>query len=391
MENNTASQGNEDSIWDDDKTFFGIESSEVGFESIFSSADDEKPVPEDTEEKKPTEEIKVQGRTSEEKPETYFEEDEEEGNNKPPSIKSSEEGKPTEDPEEQEEDKKLFTTLALELKEKGIFREINIDKDKELTEEEFFKAQDLEIETRANEIAESFVKDLDQDAKDFLMHKQAGGSTEAFLDRYYNNFIPELDMKNEKHQEEAVAQYMMQITGETDRNEIENQIQYLKDGGKLADKANKYYAKLQEIDQDNKESVRKQAELNSLKSKQEREKIETEIKDTVTSLEQVGDFSFTNVDKKGLSEFILKPTIKIAEGRYITPMQKKINEVYKDPDRTKLALLAKLLMSDFDVKDIIIKNQTDKVAQAKSKIATIRSGVTPTKNQRQVKSLADLF
>jgi hypothetical protein len=297
-----------------------------------------------------------------------------------------------------DKDKKFFTALFKEHKEKGLFSDIDIEEDKEIDEDQYFELARKDKEAGADEIVEALFENMDQDAKDFLQFKKAGGSTEAFLNNYYATFTPELDLTNEdkqvaeSNQKAVVRQYLAQVTGEEDPEEIESQISYLKDQGKLASTAKKHYEKLQQIDENNKKAVMQQAEDRQKKVIESHQEFESKIKDAAGKVKTVGDFSFAKTDMKKLAETIYKPTIKVGKNRYITPLQDKIGKIFSDADPSKLLLLAKLIDDDFDAKELVVKATTKETKKAAEVLRNAKSGVTNAiEEPRTKKQLSDYF
>jgi len=90
--------------------------------------------------------------------------------------------------------------------------------------------------------------------------------------------------------------------------------------------------------------------------------------------------------------FITKPTVKVGKNKYITEFQAELGEIFKGEgeNKKKLLLLAKLVKSQFDVKDLIEETKTKVVKDAKSKLQQSRTGVRPsTSGGNNKKSLSD--
>lgn len=288
------------------------------------------------------------------------------------------------------EDNKFFKVFAGELKEKGILRNVEIPEDADVDEEGIYSAIDQEAEARATEMIEGLTESFEQDMKDFIQFRKAGGTAQAFLNNYFAAFTPELDMTNVAQQKIAVKQYL-QMMGETDPEEIENQIQYLEDQGKLPKAAERYYGKLKEEDAANRAAILKAQEDAQAAAQKSKELFEANIKKALTEVNQIGDFSFAKVDKKELGEYITKATVKVGKNKFITPFQDAIGKLFQSEDKSELIILAKLLKSKFDTKDIVTKAATEKVAKTKSKLEEARSGGAARKNPLNNADITQFF
>lgn len=310
-----------------------------------------------------------------------------------------EEEKPTSTKEETkdktgETDDKFYTTLASELKEKGIFQNVEIKEGEEIDEDRFFELQDSEIESRVEETFEAFFEELDDEGKAFLKHKKAGGSTQDFINVYQNSIsIDSINLDEEKEQDFVLSHYMRTIDA-MDEDEISDRIEWLKESGKKKVFAEKYLNKLKDIDTERKtalaESTSKLAKLREESAKKYKEDLDKEL----NSIESVGNFSFNKVDKKDLLNYITKPSVKVGKNKYVTEFQAELGEIFKGEgeNKKKLLLLAKLVKTQFDVKDLIAETKTKVVRDAKSKLQESRAGVRPSSSGGSSrKSLSDFF
>ena len=391
---NQATENNLDPDFNWDAPMFGIKQDTEDVSDVFNSMQNvETPLVADTDDSDKTKEEEKPAEGEKKKDpfhETEFFKGAEENNEDVDTSEINQESKVEETEEEKaKKDKKFFTELAKSDKEKGAL--LYVDVPEEVTEEEYFALKRQDQELGAQEIVDSLMEGLDNDAKEFLKFKKAGGATNAFLNNYFATYTPELDMENEEDQEVAVRQYIEQVIGTEDAEEINTQIDYYKDRGKLADFAKKYYTKLKEIDDTNKKEVVKRQEDLKTKAIERQNEFINSVKTTIDKLDTVGDFSFANVNKKELGEYIYKASIKVGKDTFITPLQKKMGEVLNSEDKSKLALLAKILMSDFNVDDVIVKKTTDKTKKVENNLRTLKDGVVPEKRDYKKKDLASYF
>src|SRR5690606_12546908 len=100
------------------------------------------------------------------------------------------------------------------------------------------------------------------------------------------------------------------------------------------------------------------------------------------------------VDKKELTNYITRPTVKVGKNRFITQFQADLGKIFsgKEDNKQSLLLLAKLVKTDFDIKDIVEKTKTKVTKEAKSKLQEARQAVKPASSvSPNKKSLADFF
>lgn len=358
-----------------------------------------------TEEKEEEEEVE-----DEEKEPTFFEEEEEEDEEEDEEDKPKEKKEKVKKEESKDKSKKksetekndgqFFKTLASELKEQGIFQNVEIPEDKEeLTEEEFFTLQDEEIESRVNETFEAFAEEMDDDGKAFIKFKKNGGNTLDFISVYVDSPVPdfggkEFDASNETHRKVVLETYLT-LVEKLDDEELSDRLSYLKENGKDKAISEKYYNKLVDIDAKQKEALLKQAEDNAKEREENSKKFNKTLSEALNKVDSVGKFKITKEDKKKLVDLITKPTVKVAKNKYIPSFHNKLGTILKagTPEAlNKLILLAKLVENDFDVKDLVTKVETEVTGRVKSKLAEAKNGVKPSSSgQYQRKSLSDFF
>ena len=104
----------------------------------------------------------------------------------------------------------------------------------------------------------------------------------------------------------------------------------------------------------------------------------------------MGDYKFNPKKNTQLHAFITKPSVKVGKNRYVTPMQSKLQEVVKSPE--KMLLLGNLLMTDFDFSNVVAATTTKATKKLKEDLQrskTVRpTGSGKTKIER---NLADFF
>lgn len=302
-----------------------------------------------------------------------------------------------EEEDKKEEDDKFYTTLALELKEKGILESAEIPKDKDLTEDEFFELQEKEIEARVDETFQAFFEELDEDARRFLKHKKNGGTTHDFLATYAASDIgiEEFD-ENDKAQVNRVLNYYLTTVEELDGDELEDRMKYITEGGKTKITAAKFFNKIKETEKLEREALEKAVEKASIKKQENAKAFNTELANVAKETETVGDFTIPKAEIPKLIQSIIKPTVKVGKNKYTPSFQNKLSKILNAgtaEDKQRLLLLAKLVDDDFKVGDNfktkkkteVTKEIRSKLKEAKTQPKTHSSG---SQNKRQ---LSDFF
>lgn len=373
----------QDFNWDESEDFFGIPSEEksetdeviatvktddVNDEPVVTDGDDDG---DDTNPEADKSKKSKKKDEEEETPPTFFGE-------QPEDKSDSDEGKPS-DTEAVPDDSKFYSTLATEMKEKGIFQNLELEEGEEIDEEKFFELQDAEIESRVEETFEAFGEDLDEDGKAFLKFKKNGGNTQDFFRVYGNQTslsLDSVDTSNEEDQDLVIKHYL-KVIDSMDDDEIADRLDWLEENGKKKGYAEKYMNKLQEVDKKNKEALAKQAENISKQREEGAKKFNQDLQTELEKTETVGSFDFSKVDKKDLINYITKPTVKIGKNKYITQFQAELGDIFKAEGDKKqsLLLLAKLVKTGFDVKDLLETTKTKVVKEAKSKLQYAKAGV----------------
>lgn len=363
----TSQNGLLDFNWDDSsESFFGLDDqgdeikSEEKTITPTEVVEDEKPKDED----KPKEDEKT----------VFFEEGEE--NEKP-----KREG--TENPN-------FYTDVYKDLKESGIFKHVEIDEGEEIDVDRLYELQQEEIETEVEARLQSWATDdLDEDAQAFIKFKIQGGNTADFFKTYQNNSQITLgDIEDENYQDQLIR-YQLQKEG-WDKDEIEDRLEYLTESNKKSKFAEKYYSKLEKEIEQEKQNLNKQAEEQRQKAKLQEEEFKNSIKETLDSNTEIKGLKISDKDKGTILNFLTKKDQKIDNNTSITGFQRKLSEVFKDPN--KIVLLAKLVNDDFDFSQLEKSSVTKKTKEVKRNIEN-RQSMRPSGSGSSsgANSLASLF
>jgi hypothetical protein len=255
---------------------------------------------------------------------TGEEEEEEQGKTKPKKKEEEEEDMFSEisnqEEEDEEDDDTPKSTGVRELIKSHYSDIYDEEKDKDLTDAELFEKA---IEAR---FEESF-QELPDVAKEFNRFVLKGGNAEDFFKTIANQYSqPELteklDMTQEKNQE-LVIRRMLEKEG-NDAEEIETQLQYYKDAGKLETLATKKFEKWKQ----EKQAIAAQMAQKRLEdARAEKAKIKeekTKLNEILKQKDKIGDIPFTPEDKRKLSSYLIDKTVKLSNGSAITQFQKEL-------------------------------------------------------------------
>jgi hypothetical protein len=99
---------------------------------------------------------------------------------------------------------------------------------------------------------------------------------------------------------------------------------------------------------------------------------------------------FNKEEQKTLLDYSMKPSIKLQNGRYITPFQLAMSQAMKD--QTLFLTLAKLASNGFKIPEIEKATETKVVNKIKTKLRESKQvGLASSSSARDFDSVADLF
>jgi hypothetical protein len=270
--------------------------------------------------------------------------------------------------EDESNDKETSTNsnLISQLKDNGIFAALEDEEFADgLSDEDLPDMIDKEVDARVEETMESFFDEMDDDGIAFLKFKKNGGKTSDFLNAYNKfNSTPSGDLDDESYQE-SVVKHGMKLEG-YDEEDINDKIEWLKEGAKLKRHAQKYEAKIDNAKAIEKEKIVKQQKIQAQEQAKQRENLSQELKDKLEEVDTIGQFTFSKKDKKHLHSYMTRANVKVGKDTYMTQMQTDLQNVFQDPE--KILIIAKLLRNDFDVSDVIRDTETKVTRKTKDKI-----------------------
>lgn len=370
----TSQNGLLDFNWDDSAdSFFGLnEQGEEPQPIQKSTVKEEIEVDEDTtSEDKPKEN---KSKTKEDEETFFFEEDEE---NQEFERKKS-------------EDSNFYEDIYRDLKDSGIFKHVELDEDEEIDADRLYELQQEEIEAEVGARLQAWAnEDLDEDAQAFIKFKLEGGSTSEFFKTYQNSSEFSLgDIEDEDYQDNLIR-HQLQKEG-WDKDEIEDRLEYLTDTNRKAKFAEKYHIRLEKEIEQEKRALREQMEEQKQRAKQQEEEFKNNIKDILSTSSEIKGLKISDKDKSTILNFLTKKDQKVDGNIVVTGFQRKLSEVFKDPN--KIVLLAKIVNDDFDFSSIEKSSVTKKTKEVKRNIEN-RQSMRPSGSGSSsgANSLASLF
>lgn len=376
--------------WDNDNDFFGIEGTALETEEdvITKVKEDE-----DEEELEKSAKSKTEPKKEEKKKETSKEDEEEsEEEDEVPfgNIESDDEnneGEGTENEDEEEETVSLEEVLKSE-----IFKHVDLEKEENLTPERISELVEEEIDAAIEEAFNGVKEEGGEQAADYLKFLASGGDPIQYhrLWKEAADAPTDLNVEDDGSQDEVITYYLKNYTKTNSKEDISDHLEWLEEKGKKKAYAEKYKKEIEDDFESRKAALlenQKQAKVRLEKSRKEAAR---QIKDTLQSVDKIGNMIITKKDKSGkLYDDITKASVKIGENRYITPVQAKIGEMFKDPE--KLIQLAKFVMTDFDTTDIELEAATKVAKKVKKTLVTASGKKLSSQPKTRTRSLSDFF
>lgn len=302
-----------------------------------------------------------------------------------------------EDKDTQDVPETLNISVLNALKEKG-FIEYELQEGEELTEE---LAEEL-IEEKFEESVDNKVKDLLNDlpdlAKQLIQYSLKGGDVNDFINTIASDVSIKLDIDLEKEENQITVLKQLLKLEDKDDEEIETEIEYLKDSNKLKLISEKKFNKYKlEVANEQKELIKEQEEAQENQKKLIKES-KNKISTFLSNTEELDGIKFSKEDKKILPSYMNDKTVKLQNGTTITQMQK---ELFYDLPKNEKALiqLATLLKNrnedgSFNFESIVKSTKTKVTQQVRQELRRNKSSIpgnSTTQNRQSDKSLADYF
>jgi hypothetical protein len=298
----------------------------------------------------------------------------------------------TDEPGQKEETVSASVSTANYLKEKGIVS-FELEEGETLTPEKADEIVENKFEESVDNRLAEMLKELPPEVKSIVKFTANGGDFKDVIRTFQStsngNIEEGMDLEDEANQSTIVRQFLIEDGYDED---VEEQIEFLKEKGKLASIAAKKYKIWSEEQKEEKASVLAQQEEEKKKIKEDRKIFKSSLHDTLKDKTDLSGITLTDKDKSDLPNYISDMNIKLKGGGYASKMQMALHSAMQDKD--KLVLLAKLLKSDFDFSDIEKAAITKKSKAVKDDVRRTKPSVDTSKKKNSrstVRNIVELM
>lgn len=292
----------------------------------------------------------------------------------PEEVKLSVEQENTPEPQQEEKPEQkvepvnsIYTDVYKDLKDYGIIKNVELEDVGNLTaadlEEIYQKDYELEVEKRIKEWSST----QDKDFQDFVRFKLNGGNTRDFLNHVSSteDYLPEGNIEDENFQDDIIR-YQLAYREGWDAEEVEERLEQLTNNGKKAYTATKYYQRIEQEKELERERLLEEQERKKYQAIQQENEFKNNVSQVLQASSDINGYKIANKEKQGIYDFITKRSIRVNDTQAVTGFQKKLAEALQD--NKKVVLLAKMLMNDFNFKDFEKQVETKVTKQVKSNL-----------------------
>ncbi len=258
---------------------------------------------------------------------------------------------------------------------------------------DFEKLSDTEAEDQLEDSWESSKEDylketlkkLPATVRNLIKIASDEGDVEGYLAKLAKesktSLSADLDMDDEANQESALRKILAEEG--VDANDIDDQIEFLKDKDRLEATSkrrfNKWLEKKEEADTNAVNAAKTAKTEAKAKIRENRDK----IADLLSKSESISSLPISKEDIKDLPDYITAPAYdNTSNGTTISEFQKDLFEALKDQE--KLVTLAKLLKSGFDFSSIEDKGASDATKKIKDKLHNQDTGGATQKRTKRI-------
>jgi hypothetical protein len=278
------------------------------------------------------------------------------------------------------------------LKEKGLV-EVSDEELTDLTEED----AEMLLEDKFNESIEKSVGEkiagLPNVLKQLVRLAVNNGDVESALAELAQTraigLTTTMDVTKEENQE-TILRFKLSQEG-YDEEDIDSQIEFMKDSGKLEKLATNFFNKWkQEEEEEQEEKVKETQQI--VKQNRERQlNFKKEVASHLIANEEINNFVFTKKDQKELPDYVSVPSVKTVNGTNVTPFWNDLMQAMQDKD--KMVVLAKIVKDDFKFDDLEKKLKTKTARELKTDLQRKKETKIPTRqgSSQTTKSLIDLI
>ena len=256
-------------------------------------------------------------------------EDEDEDNTKEKTTVEGTKKESSEEPTEEEEI--TFTDYAADLKDRGIFSNIEIPKGEEITEDKLFELHEKEIESRVDETFETFFEELGDEGAKFLKYVKEGGSPKKYIAEVTSSFdLDELDEDDDTQVKRTLKYYLVNYEG-LEPEDLEDRMSWLKDNGKSKSYAKKYFNQIKKDEKNREEEREEELKQQKTANKERIDRFNNALLSDIEGAEEIAGVSVTKKEQKELAALFTKSTVKIDKNKYVPKFHgklKKIGNIY---------------------------------------------------------------
>lgn len=266
--------------------------------------------------------------------------------------------------EEQEVDN-IYLDFFNDLKEKGIFKNVELPEGEELTADKLFELQEEEIDSEVNNRLNAFGDKLGDDGKHFLQYIQAGGKASNYFDVIKEYSIDlEGDLDDEAYQDKVIR-YKMSKDGR-DEEEIEERLEYLSEKGKKKQVAERSLNVISKDIEEEKKEIIESVKREKEELRERKRNYREALKSSIAEINEIKGIKVSQNEKEDIVDFLTRDAYTSNDGQTITEFQKRLYDVFNDTDKS--ILLAKMLMTDFDLSDFAKSIETKSIKKVRSNL-----------------------
>jgi hypothetical protein len=244
------------------------------------------------------------------------------------------------------------------LKEKG-FVDFELEEGAELTDEDAEALLEDSWEKSLDEVFEANIKALPQEVKNLIKFAKDGGDPMELLKKMAVHAASGVNKNSDITKEEVQIAVIQEELSEQgyDQEEIDLQIELLKDSGKLFLKGKKAFdRKVEKLDAAEEGQIEAQKKLVE-KRKTDAREYKKNLSTHISSLTEAAGLKLSKSEKETLPSYIADPEVEMTDGRYVSQLQADLFKIMSDKD--KIVALAKVIKSDFDFSAIARQKETE--------------------------------
>lgn len=296
------------------------------------------------------------------------------------------------DDKEEEEDVAPLKKTTTNIKEsvKHLFEEgtLVLDEDEEVPEEIDNEYLTSKIEASIEKRFEEGIASLPDEVKNIIRFVNSGGALKDIISSVTQDtgISVDIDMDEEKNQEK-VLKHLLKEEGEDDEF-IEAQIEFFKDSGKLSSISKKKFERWKKNKDLDSQKLIEEQKRTKVAARENQARFKKEIGVLLSENPEIKGLNFSQKEIQDYPSYISDTSVKLQDGRSITPFYRDLFESLKNPE--ELLAIAKLVKTKFDFSDIKKDINTKQSKKLKEDLQR-QSENTPKKRSSHKKRLIDLL